>query len=166
MDAVRQPTTMAIALAEKLWLASQRQNRIWSIKGCLDWDIVHMPRRRTSQWAAQFAVASELCKRDYQVSLTLGNHPIIDLMVISPCGEQFLVDVKGLWKPAPWFVKRKPITRNLYYVLTYVPPGEPNQFFVMSQATANELIRDHPTASDIRWVAAEQHLNRWDVLPA
>jgi hypothetical protein len=125
-----------------------------------------MPRRRrTSQWAAQFAVASELCKREYQVSLTLGNHPIIDLMVVSPKGAQFLLDVKGLWQRAPWLVKRKDITHGLYYVLAYVPPGQPNQFFIMSQTTANALIRDHPTASDIQWVAAEQHRERWGVLP-
>ena len=40
------------------------------------------PQQRRSahrtQWAAQFAVASELCKRNYQVALTLGNHPTID----------------------------------------------------------------------------------------
>jgi hypothetical protein len=122
-------------------------------------------RRRTSQWAAQFAVASELCKRQYQVSLTLGNHPIIDLMVVSPMGEQFLVDVKGLWQRAPWLVKRKVCTPGLYYVLAYVPPGKPNQFFIMNQATANGLIRDHPTAADIQWTAAEQYLDRWDILP-
>jgi hypothetical protein len=29
----------------------------------------HSPHQ--TQWAAQFAVASELCKRDYQVALTL-----------------------------------------------------------------------------------------------
>jgi hypothetical protein len=34
-----------------------------------------------TQWAAQFAVASELCKRNYEVALTLGNHPVIDLMM-------------------------------------------------------------------------------------
>ena len=29
-----------------------------------------------TQWAAQFAVASELCKRGYEVALTMGNHPM------------------------------------------------------------------------------------------
>jgi hypothetical protein len=37
----------------------------------------------TTQWAAQFAMASELCKREYQVALTMGNHPAVDLMVVS-----------------------------------------------------------------------------------
>jgi hypothetical protein len=44
------------------------------------------PRRSAhqTQWAAQFAVASELCKQGYEVALTMGNQPVFDLMVISP----------------------------------------------------------------------------------
>ena len=50
-----------------------------------------------TQWAAQFAVASELCKRGYEVAFTLGhNTPLADLMVISPRKKPFLIDVKGL----------------------------------------------------------------------
>jgi hypothetical protein len=129
---------------------------------------VKKKRRPThpTQWAAQFAVASELCKRDYQVALTLGNHPAADLMATSPRGISFSVDVKGLRSKNPWLVKRKPDATNLFYVLAHVPPGKPNKFFIISQATANELIRDHPTASDIKWDAGlDYHLEKWDVLP-
>jgi len=59
-------------------------------------------RRRSShqtQWAAQFAAASELCRRSYQVALTLGNQPSVDIMVMSPNGYQFKIDVKGLYRP-------------------------------------------------------------------
>jgi hypothetical protein len=37
-----------------------------------------------TQWAAQFGVAHELCKLGYQVALTMGNHPSVDMMVLSP----------------------------------------------------------------------------------
>ena len=67
-----------------------------------------------TQWTAQFAVASELCKQGYQVALTLGNHPTVDLMVVSPGGKQFLVDVKGQYSPNFWSVKRKPKTDDLF----------------------------------------------------
>lgn len=41
-------------------------------------------RGHQTQWAAQFAVASELCKRGYEVSFTMGNAtPVADLMVVS-----------------------------------------------------------------------------------
>jgi hypothetical protein len=119
-----------------------------------------------AQWAAQFAVASELCKREYQVALTMGNHPKADLMAISPKGVAFTIDVKGLQKKNTWFVRRKAKTKNLFYVLACVPPGEPNQFFIMSQATANELIRGDSSSSDILWNASVPHLDKWSALPA
>jgi hypothetical protein len=118
-----------------------------------------------AQWAAQFAVASELCKRQCQVALTMGNHPAADLMVISPKGTPFVIDVKGLRAPAPWLVRRKADIKSLYYVLAFVPAGKPNQFFIMSQATANRLIRGDTAASDIRWVDAMDHHDKWSVLP-
>ena len=58
--------------------------------------------KHRTQWAAQFAVASELCKRNYQVALTLGNHPKVDLMAISPIGARFLVEVKGQYQKRYW----------------------------------------------------------------
>ena len=33
-------------------------------------------RQNQTQWTAQFAVASELCKRGYEVAFTMGNHPV------------------------------------------------------------------------------------------
>jgi hypothetical protein len=62
-----------------------------------EWQSAHR-----TQWAAQFAVASELCKRGYQVALTMGFHPVINLMVISPKGAPFLVDVKAQHKNHSW----------------------------------------------------------------
>jgi hypothetical protein len=82
-------------------------------------------RGHQTQWAAQFAVASELCKRGYEVSFTMGNAtPLADLMVVSPLKrEMFLIDVKGLYRKNPWLVKRHPPRQNLFYVLAYVPTG-------------------------------------------
>lgn len=56
-----------------------------------------MSRKNTqSQWTAQFAVASELCRRGYTVSFTMGhNTPVADLLCATAVGEQFMVDVKG-----------------------------------------------------------------------
>ena len=53
---------------------------------------------RRTHWAAQFAVASELCKRGYEVALTMGNYPVIDLMVVSPKGVPFLIYVNAQYK--------------------------------------------------------------------
>jgi len=139
--------------------------------------------RHQTQWAAQFAVASELCKRGYEVSFTLGhNTPLADLMVISPGGEeQFLVDVKGLAAPNYWQIKKKKRRDNLFYILALVPEGKTNQFFVLTQERANlfideEFERCRPEQKErgidklrlgIRWRDADQPEFRdaWSVLP-
>jgi hypothetical protein len=132
-------------------------------------------RGHFTQWAAQFAVASELCKRGYEVSFTMGNTtPTADLMVVSPGGEMFLIDVKGLYRTNPWLIKRKPNNARLFYILAFVPTAAPNEFFVMSQSTATSLIEDelkrlkrpddYPVTG-IVWDLAAKHKDRWDILP-
>jgi hypothetical protein len=96
-----------------------------------------------TQWAAQFAVASELCKRGYEISFTLGhNTPLADLMVVSPeQHKQFLIDVKGLSKRNYWQIARKETRDNFFYILALVPKDAPNEFFVLTQAEVNDGIR-------------------------
>ncbi len=133
-------------------------------------------RGHQTQWAAQFAVASELCKRGYEVAFTSGHTtPVADLMVVSPIRkEMFLVDVKGLYRRNPWLIKRKSRRANLFYVLAYVPAGEANQFFIMSQLQATQFIQDelsrlkrpdnYPVTGFV-WKMALPHKDAWDVLP-
>ena len=99
-------------------------------------------RGHQTQWAAQFAVASELCKRGYEVSFTMGNTaPVADLMVVSPVKrEMFLVDVKGMHRVNPWIIKRKAPRAMLFYVLAFVPDNAPNEFFVLRQQDTDALI--------------------------
>ena len=143
----------------------------------------HSPHQ--TQWAAQFAVASELCKRGYQVALTLGNHPIIDLMVVSPKGKRFVVDVKGLYRgPNFWRVREKESTDQLFYVFALVPSDtdKPNRFFILTQNQANEGIQTDWTAAVARrkakgrsglpadvtgvtWKFAESYEGKWKTLP-
>ena len=135
------------------------------------------PRRgHQTQWAAQFAVASELCKRGYEVSFTMGNTtPLADLMVVSPGGEMFLIDVKGLYRFNPWIIKRKAARANLFYVLAFVPADAANQFFVLSQAQITDLIQselgrlerpDNYPVTAISWtVLPSDTRNAWHILP-
>jgi hypothetical protein len=129
-----------------------------------------------TQWASQFAVASELCKRGYEVSFTMGNTaPIADLMVVSPQHRQmFLIDVKGLYKVNPWAIKHKKVRDGLFYVLAYVPDDSPNRFFVMNQEQANRYVEqelkrlnrpDNYPMTGILWKQAENHENHWHLLP-
>jgi hypothetical protein len=109
-----------------------------------------MTRTHQTQWAAQFAVASELCKRGYQVALTLGNHPSIDLMVVSPKETQFVVDVKGQYSEKFWPISPKEI-EGLFYIFAFVPEGKPNQFYILTQ----EAARKEVAKNDQKWVALD-----------
>jgi hypothetical protein len=86
-----------------------------------------------TQWAAQFAVASELCKRGSEVSFTMGNAtPLADLMVVSAeLKQMFLIDVKGLYRKNPWVLKRKSSRDRLFYVMAFVPDAGVNEFSVL-----------------------------------
>jgi hypothetical protein len=133
-------------------------------------------RGHQTHWAAQFAVASELCKRGYELSFTIGpTTPMADLMVVSPERKQkFLVHVKGLYRKNPWLIKRRAVRQSLFYVLAYMPAGLPNQFYVMTQEQAHQLIQselkrlkradDYPVTGFV-WSAAQQHRDAWQILP-
>ncbi len=133
-------------------------------------------RGHQTQWAAQFAVASELCKRGYEVAFTSGHAtPVADLMAVSPISkEMFLVDVKGLYRRNPWLIKRQPQRANLFYILAYVPADEPNQFFILTQQQATQLIQDELSrlkradsyrVTGFGWKLALPHHEAWHLLP-
>ena len=144
------------------------------------------PKERRSahrtQWAAQFAVASELCKLGYEVALTVGNHPVIDLMVISPKGVPFSIDVKGQYKPNFWPVRSKEARKDLFYVFALVPDAAPNRFFILTQNQVNhgiEIDLEHARARrgekgllgeprdfpGVEWEFAKQYEGNWSALP-
>lgn len=128
-----------------------------------------MGKAHFTQWAAQFAVASELCKRGYQVALTLGNHPAVDLMVISPTGRPFSIDVKGVSARSGWLVRRHEPRGDLFYVLALVPKDKPNRYFVMTQKQVNDAVdyraRLGSYPSGFLWSVAEPYENKWRSLP-
>ena len=145
-----------------------------------------LKQRRSShqtQWAAQFAVASELCKRGYEVALTMGNHPTKDLMVSSAAGVSFGIDVKGLYKRNFWAVRKKPERKDIFYVFAFVPEGAANRYFILTQAQVNcgidtDLARARANAvakgrdpdevanfPGISWAYAADFEEQWDQLP-
>ena len=128
-----------------------------------------MNKGHFTQWAARFAVASELCKREYQVALTLGNHPSVDLMVVSPRGQSFSIDVKGVSSRSGWLVHSHAPRDDLFYVFVIVPRDKPNRYFVMTQQEVNDAIADRASRgsypSGFLFPVVKPHENRWGILP-
>jgi hypothetical protein len=140
----------------------------------------HSIKRTRTQWTAQFLAAAELVRRGYAVAFTMGNHtPLSDLMVGSPRGKKFWIDVKGQSAKAAWLVRTKESHPNLFYLLVYAPPVErgrkkgADQYFVLTQAQTNRLVRryarTHPktkgTMPGFNWTHALPFENKWSSLP-
>lgn len=136
-------------------------------------------KRYFTQWAAQFYAAAELTRRDYLVSLTLGNAPESDLLVRSPSGNHFEVDVKGLSSRNFWLVQERQVRSDLYFILVHVPPsGASSIFFVLSSGELMAAIAESKrhtvaagkpwkdTGSGINWGTGLAYQNRWEALPA
>jgi hypothetical protein len=114
----------------------------------------------------------------------MGNHPKKDIMVSSPNGIDFSIDVKGLYKRNFWAPKKVEISTNLFYVFAFVPDEGSNRFFVLTQTEVNEGIDQVHAASaanakrrgaadtweqkfpGVAWAYAEQFENCWRKLPA
>jgi len=135
-------------------------------------------RKYQTQWAAQFYVAAELTRRGYLVSLTLGNAPVADLLVVSPKQHHFRVDVKGQSTKNFWLIQRGEPCEDLYFVLVYLPKdNESPRLFVLSSAELmkrREEYKQHIESiggkykdemGGVNWTTAFEYEDHWDILP-
>jgi hypothetical protein len=140
-------------------------------------------RKRTNQstqWTTQFLAAAELCRRGYVVTFTMGNcTQDYDLIVVSPGGKPFLVDVKGLSSNADWLIRKKSSIEGLYYILIRIDKQNKNEdrFFIMSQDDVNKELDKYyskpkkdgtvksNTAQGFGFKQAEEYENKWGILP-
>jgi len=136
------------------------------------------PLKYQTQWSAQFFAAAELTRRGYLVSLTLGNAPVVDLLVVSPTGTHFQVDVKGLSSRNFWLIRERPCPPDLFFILVHVPlkGGHPNFFVLPASTVMSEIANLRQKTLDQRkkwvdwgaglnWGTAAPYQDRWDLLP-
>ena len=134
--------------------------------------------RYKTQWAAQFYAAAELTRRGYLVSLTFGNAPVSDLLVRSPNGKQFTVDVKGQSTKNFWLIQPRLANPEHFFILVFLPKqNKPPQYFIMSSDELMRLREEYKQAmlargkcrddlGGINWSTALGYDNKWDNLPA
>lgn len=92
--------------------------------------------------SGEFFVAAELAKRNYQVSLTLGNAKGIDLFAKNQITEStFEIEVKTLRKkPNCFTLNTKRISAKKIFVFVYLnEEGTPPDYFIL---TGEELLAD------------------------
>jgi hypothetical protein len=144
-----------------------------------------MRKKEQSEWSATYAVAAELTRRGYRVGWPMGNAPVKDLLVESPDGLHFYVDVKGAIFPprrkgnsepcAHCYLiqesrlKSEPDTK-LFFVFVAIPPNLDQccEYAVLSHRQLQELDRtETETSTGLRkdgrpyapWPAGVDH--RW-----
>jgi hypothetical protein len=148
-------------------------------------------KRQYTAWAAALATAAELSRRSYDVTITFGNTPKVDLLCSVPDGKQFKVQVKGISSRNALFIQKDflegTLEPNLFLVIVLLEDNKPFQFFIMTHAEAQDAWR--ATAYDstgspvlvkrgqrkglptkegcegLLWGSFKNHENRWDKFP-
>lgn len=135
-------------------------------------------KRKThyTEWAALFATAAELTRRGYDVALTLGCTPKVDLLCSVPDKKQFRAQVKGMSNHAgPWIQKHFFDDKDdplLFFITVNVPFGdkEPFEFFIMSHGDIKSVWgrRKRPTKAGFEgftYKEIEDYKDKWERLP-
>ncbi len=134
--------------------------------------------RYRTQWTAQFYVAAELTRRGYLVSLTFGNAPESDLLVRSPGGIHFSIDVKGQSTRNFWLLQRRDPKPHNYFILVFLPesPETAPQYSILSSAELMRRREEYRRSvvcrrkcrdelGGIKWSTALAYKDRWGSLP-
>jgi hypothetical protein len=142
-------------------------------------ELLSMPAQASkyrTQWAAQFFAAAELTRRGYLVALTLGNAPAADLLVQSPGGQHFTVDVKGLAARNWWLVSERTNHPDFYLLVLVPKDGSPTFYILTRREMIDEMegVKQKALAagqtwtgrgSGIRFTTGERYESHWDALP-
>ena len=102
-------------------------------------------KRQYTAWAAALATAAELSRRSYDVTITFGNTPKVDLLCSVPDGKQFKVQVKGI------------SSRNALFIQKHFLEGtlEPNLFLVIVLFEDNKPLGQVPQEHVVWWAAQQ-----------
>jgi hypothetical protein len=127
------------------------------------------------------AVAAELSRRGYDITLTLGNTRKVDMLCSVPDGSLFKIQVKGISNPNGFYIDKsffEGVTqKDLFLVVVLVPKeaASPFQFFVLSHAEAKKEFskmrthkrdrRPYPNGNGLNWGSIESYRGAWGTFP-
>jgi hypothetical protein len=118
----------------------------------------------------------QLAKRGYNVQITDSRFPKVDLLVVSPSGKHFGIDVKGQRTRNFWrFTEREP-NKEFYFAFMYVPEGVIPRVFIMDSKTTMKLWREYKRKAmgrglkedsiwGLNWTQPHPYEDRYDLLP-
>jgi hypothetical protein len=119
----------------------------------------------------------ELACRGYTVQFTDSRFPTEDLLVVSPSGKHFGIDVKAQKSKSFWRMKRPPDSNQIFYCFTYIGSSSSTpEIYVMPSTLVLPLwhaYRDAAVARGINedsiwglnWSTPKPHKDDWACLP-
>lgn len=122
--------------------------------------------------SGELFVAAELLKRDYQVSLTLGNAKAIDLFAYwEDTDTTFEIQVKTLRTSNCYLLQKKNIVSSHIYVFVLLhKPNQPVEYFIL---TGQEILDNEKTLygggngeqcmAGINMSPLKKYKDRWEV---
>ena len=127
--------------------------------------------KNNTHLAGEFFVAAELFKRDFQVSMTLGNAKEVDLIIRTPKKKTLSIQVKALQdKNCFTLAVNKVVPHDIYvFVFLYDDKNHPDYFIL----TGSEILSDkklyygsslNSSRQTINYGPLFKHKNRWDKL--
>jgi hypothetical protein len=118
----------------------------------------------------------ELARRGYNVQITDSRFPVVDMLVVSPSGHYFGIDVKGQRTKNFWRFNAREPKDDLFYAFVYVPEeGTPRVFIMDSKKTmglwqeykdnAIQMGSKEDNIWGLRWTQPHPYEDKYDLLP-
>lgn len=129
-----------------------------------------MTNKNTSHLAGEFLVAGELSRRDYPVSITMGNAKSVDIYVDTKEGI-IKVDAKGGRGKGNWPIAKSAVKQDVYYIFVYLQNinDKPPEYYIASgkEIISKNLIKTWKTRQGITYSDLNKGSYRegWDKLP-
>jgi len=98
-------------------------------------------KRYQTQWIGQFGVATELTRRGYMVTFTLGNAPQTDLLVATPTSKGFTLEIKSQSTKNFWRLHEPIVIEDNFYIFVFIPENfELLKYYIM---TSHEIYTEY-----------------------
>ncbi|MGA1979863.1 MAG: hypothetical protein ABSG99_04775 [Sedimentisphaerales bacterium] len=118
----------------------------------------------------------ELAKRGYCVQITDSRFPAYDMLVVSPSGKHFGIEVKGQSKKKFWLFNERQPNPEMYYAFVFAPQNEKPRVFIIDSSTTMHLWKEYKDKTlkrtskgghiwGLNWTQPHQFEDRYDILP-
>lgn len=118
----------------------------------------------------------ELARRGYRVQITDSRFPTYDMLVVSPLGKHFGIEVKGQSTRNFWRLNDRSPHPEMYYAFVYVPEERQQRVFIMDSKTTMLLWKEYKDKAldrglkedsiwGLNWTQPHPYEDRYDMLP-